>query len=57
MTDLYRLLPPDGIKILFVLFLSFLLGLAREEQKAAAEYTFGGVRTFPLVGLSAMMRS
>src|SRR5271167_2045383 len=52
MTDLYRMLPPEGIKILLVLFLAFLLGLEREEHKAtAAEYGFGGVRTFPLIGL------
>jgi len=49
-------LPPynvtDSVKILLVLFLSFLTGLEREEHKAAEEqYSFGGVRTFPLVGL------
>ena len=52
MTDLYQMLPPEGIKIALVLFLAFLLGLEREEHKAAgAEYAFGGVRTFPLIGL------
>jgi uncharacterized membrane protein (DUF4010 family) len=52
--DLYRLLPPDGAKILLVLFLSFLTGLEREEHKAGSEqYSFGGVRTFPLIGLIA----
>ena len=52
MADLYAALPPEGVKILLVLFLSFLLGLEREEHKAtAAEYAFGGVRTFPLIGL------
>src|SRR5579872_2319115 len=52
MTDLYRMLPAEGIKILLVLFLAFLLGLEREEHKVAGtEYTFGGVRTFPLIGL------
>ena len=52
LTELYRWLPPGGVKILVVLFLSFLTGLEREERKGAAEhYTFGGVRTFPLVGL------
>ena len=50
--DLYRWLPPEGIKIVLVLFLSFLVGLEREEHKADVEhYTFGGVRTFPLIGL------
>ncbi len=52
MTDLYRMLPAEGIKILLVLFLAFLLGLEREEHKVAGtEYAFGGVRTFPLIGL------
>jgi uncharacterized membrane protein (DUF4010 family) len=38
--------------MLLTLFLSFLVGLEREEHKAAAEqYAFGGVRTFPLIGL------
>src|SRR6266404_4881582 len=47
-------LPPDAVNILLVLLLSFLIGLEREERKAAAErYAFGGVRTFPLIGLMA----
>jgi uncharacterized membrane protein (DUF4010 family) len=50
--ELYRWLPPDAVKIVLVLFLSFLLGLEREEHKTAAgSYSFGGVRTFPLIGL------
>ncbi len=50
--DLYHLLPPDVFKIILVLFLSFLVGLEREEHKAAAgAYSFGGVRTFPLIAL------
>ena len=50
--ELYRWLPPEGVKILLVLFLSFLIGLEREEHKLGSEqYTFGGVRTFPLIGL------
>ena len=49
--DLYRWLPPEAVKIVLVLFLSFLIGLEREEHKAAAgAYSFGGVRTFPLIG-------
>jgi uncharacterized membrane protein (DUF4010 family) len=52
LVDLYRLLPPEGAKILLVLFLSFLTGLEREEHRAGKEpYYFGGVRTFPLIGL------
>lgn len=48
------LLPPEAIKILVVLFLSFLIGLEREEHRAVqppGRYYFGGVRTFPLIGL------
>ncbi len=45
--------PPQGVKIFLVLFLSFLIGLEREERKVSddAHYVFGGVRTFPLIGL------
>jgi uncharacterized membrane protein (DUF4010 family) len=47
-----QLLPAEGLKILLVLFLSFLIGLEREEHKVETEhYSFGGVRTFPLIGL------
>ena len=50
--DLYRWLPPDAVKIVLVLFLSFLIGVEREEHKSAlGSYSFGGVRTFPLIGL------
>ncbi len=43
--------PPEAVKILIVLVLSFLIGLEREERKAEGDYSFGGVRTFPLIGL------
>ena len=50
--ELYQRLPPEVLKIVLVLFLSFLIGLEREEHKAAlGSYSFGGVRTFPLIGL------
>lgn len=50
--QMYPWLPSEGVKILLVLFLSFLIGLEREEHKATAEhYAFGGIRTFPLIGL------
>jgi uncharacterized membrane protein (DUF4010 family) len=46
------MLPPDGVKILLTLFLCFLIGLEREEHRDAVKrYSFGGVRTFPLIGL------
>ena len=41
-----------ALKIVVVLFLFFLIGLEREEHRAAGgSYSFGGVRTFPLIGL------
>lgn len=52
--ELYRFLPPEAVKIILVLFLSFLIGLEREERKSKTTgnfYFFGGVRTFPLIGL------
>jgi uncharacterized membrane protein (DUF4010 family) len=50
--SLSQWLPAEGIKILVVLFLSFLIGLEREERKVGVDhYAFGGVRTFPLIGL------
>jgi uncharacterized membrane protein (DUF4010 family) len=53
-SDLYRLLPPEGVKILLVLFLSFLTGLEREERReGTGQFSFGGVRTYPLIGLIA----
>jgi uncharacterized membrane protein (DUF4010 family) len=49
---LLQILPPEGLKILLTLFLCFLIGLEREEHRAAGQrYSFGGVRTFPLIGL------
>jgi uncharacterized membrane protein (DUF4010 family) len=48
----YQWLSPEVVKILVAFSLSFLIGLEREERKATAEhYAFGGVRTFPLIGL------
>lgn len=45
-------LPPEGTQVLFVLFLSFLIGLEREERRAPDDRSsFGGVRAFPLIGM------
>ncbi len=50
--NLAALTNTEAFKIVLVLFLSFLLGLEREGRKAqAGHYIFGGVRTFPLIGL------
>lgn len=53
LADFYRLLPPEGVKILLVLFLAFLTGLEREERVGNGQLSFGGVRTYPLIGLIA----
>ena len=45
--------PPEILKLSLVLFLSFLIGLEREELKRDGRRTFGGVRTFPIIGLVA----
>jgi len=49
--QIYQQIPPDVVQMVLVLFLSFLIGLEREEHKAEGGYAFGGVRTFPLIGL------
>lgn len=49
---LFEWIPRGGAQIVVVLLLSFLIGLEREEKKSVSdEYRFGGVRTFPLIGL------
>ncbi len=53
-TELSKLIHSESlIGILIVLALSFLIGFEREERhrKTPDDYSFGGVRTFPLVGL------
>lgn len=50
--DFFNIFPSEALKILLLLFLSSLIGLEREEHKSkGASYTFGGIRTFPLIGL------
>jgi uncharacterized membrane protein (DUF4010 family) len=50
--SLFQAIPKEGAQILLVLFLSFLVGLEREEHKSlSTNYAFGGVRTYPLIGL------
>src|SRR5258708_32012477 len=51
-TTLFSIIPKDAAKIVLVLFLAFLVGLEREEHKSSSDHHgFGGVRTFPLIGL------
>ena len=46
------MVPVDAINIALVLALAFFVGLEREEHKQQnAGYAFGGVTTFPLIGL------
>ena len=46
------MVPLDALNIALVLALAFFVGLEREEHKQReAPYGFGGVRTFPLIGL------
>ena len=49
--QLLSALPPEALNLALVLFLSFLIGLEREELKRGGKRVFGGVRTFPLLGL------
>jgi uncharacterized membrane protein (DUF4010 family) len=42
----------EATKIVLTLLLSALIGLEREEHKASVDkYIFGGIRTYPLIGL------
>jgi hypothetical protein len=50
--QLMQFLPEPAIEMVLVLFLGFLVGLEREERKASdGHYSFGGVRTYPLIAL------
>jgi uncharacterized membrane protein (DUF4010 family) len=50
--DLLRVVPVDALNVALVLALAFFIGLEREEHKQrVAAYGFGGVRTFPIIGL------
>ena len=51
MHEFWQFAPPDAYKVVLVLFLSFLLGLEHEEHRTQKSYAFGGVRTFPQLGL------
>lgn len=48
----FEWLPHQGLQILFVFFLTFIIGLEREAKKQEDDHlSFGGVRTYPLIGL------
>jgi len=49
---MWTLIPKPAIQVALVLALSFLIGFEREERKQLeGALMFGGVRTFPLIGL------
>jgi uncharacterized membrane protein (DUF4010 family) len=50
-SQLPNFISSEAFKVFIVLFLSFLIGLEREEHKISKGYAFGGVRTYPLIGL------
>jgi len=53
MSGILTSLPTDAFRIALVLALSLLVGFEREEQRGDNKvYRFGGVRTFPLLGLT-----
>ena len=49
-SEIESLMPQAVVPILITLELTFLIGLEREEH-SVGRYNFGGVRTFPLIGL------
>lgn len=52
-TQNLKFIPQSNVfKLLWVLFLSFLIGLEREgHHTQTGRYAFGGVRTYPMIGL------
>jgi len=46
-----QMMPPEAAKLTLAFILAFLIGLEREEHKTGGGSSFGGVRTFPLIGL------
>jgi uncharacterized membrane protein (DUF4010 family) len=52
LAKLVTMVPRDALNMALVLALAFFIGLEREEHKQRnAPYAFGGIRTFPLIGL------
>lgn len=54
-SDIKNLVPDTLMPIFITLALSFLIGLEREEHSGGRYYNFGGVRTFPIIGLCGYM--
>lgn len=56
MGELLALLPPEAVGLVLTLALSLLIGLEREEHaEERPETHFGGVRTFPLIGVGGFL--
>jgi uncharacterized membrane protein (DUF4010 family) len=51
MSNILDLAPAGLVPIFITLALSFLIGLEREERSENRYYNFGGIRTFPIIGL------
>lgn len=51
LSELKSLFPHEILSIFITLALSFLIGLEREEHQSRTVYKFGGVRTFPIMGI------
>jgi len=50
-SEIKSLIPHEILSIFITLALSFLIGLEREEHQRKMVYKFGGVRTFPIIGI------
>lgn len=50
-SEILDLIPDSVPPLVITLVLSFLIGLEREEHSSEKFYNFGGVRTFPIIGL------
>lgn len=56
MTELFSDLPPELVGLVLTLGLSLLVGLERETKRQTEEVGFfGGIRTFPLIGLTGFL--
>ncbi|HPI23798.1 MAG TPA: MgtC/SapB transporter, partial [Spirochaetota bacterium] len=51
MSDLLNYVSRDAFGLAYVLLLSFLIGVVRESSYQNHAIKFGGVRTYPLIGL------
>ena len=51
-----QIIPPQGIGLIIVLFLSLMIGLEQEEKRNYnSPFFFGGIRTYPLIAISGYL--